>query len=533
VVVTPAGDRFSRFGWRFQGDAQPVTAARWAEAERRAREAEEAAAVALEEVRRADGLLAQTTERWAAADRALRDRRSEVHDGTARLDRNEAELGGVDRSADDARRELAELEARMVADREEMARLDRALADYQAGHAERLERRAEMDASRRSLEDRAEALRSRRTELEISAGRWKERQELLAARLADLESRRRSLGERRFAELERRRGLALTVEATGRLEQIVDRCLERLESVSRELSGKQSLQRERVASLDRSLDELRRQHGEKEQSLAGVRERARRLELEHAEVRLRAEAVVESLRRELDAGPEEALSAEPPELPAGATVGQRVRELDRELRLLGPVNPLAVTELEALSERATFLEGQLEDVRSSRRELGKVIRTIDAEIMEVFAGTYADTAGHFEQLCATLFPGGMGRLRLTDPDDLLRTGVDLEARPAGKQVRRLSLLSGGERSLVAMAFLFAVFRSRPSPFYLMDEVEAALDDVNLVSFLELVRDFKDEAQLILVTHQKRTMEAGDCLYGITMRPGEPSQVVSERVDAGV
>ncbi|MBO0886401.1 MAG: AAA family ATPase, partial [Acidimicrobiales bacterium] len=123
--------------------------------------------------------------------------------------------------------------------------------------------------------------------------------------------------------------------------------------------------------------------------------------------------------------------------------------------------------------------------------------------------------------------------RLTDPDDLLRTGVDIEARPAGKQVRRLSLLSGGERSLVALAFLFAVFRSRPSPFYLMDEVEASLDDVNLMSFLELVKGFRDEAQLILVTHQKRTMEAGDCLYGITMRPGEPSQVVSEKVGARV
>lgn len=533
VVVTRAGDRFSRFGWRFRGEAQPVTGARWAEAERRAAEAQEAVTALLDEVRRADGELARATEQWTATDRALRDRRAELHEASARLERLESELDTGTRLADDARRELALVEARLAADREEMAGLEVILADYQAGESERLQRRAEQEAERQRLDDRAHALRARRAELEVSAGRSKERHELLTGRLADLESRRRSLADRRQAEIERRQGLELTVATTGRLGPLVERCLEQLALVQSDLSQKQSAHRQQVAVLGHRLDELRQQRDAAEQSLTQLRERARRLELDHAEVRLRAEAVVESLGRELDVSAEEARSAEAPELPPGTTTAQRIRELDRELRLLGPVNPLAVTELDALSERSTFLEGQLEDVRSSRRELGQVIRSIDAEIMDVFAGTYADTAGHFEQLCTTLFPGGMGRLRLTDPDDLLRTGVDIEARPAGKQVRRLSLLSGGERSLVALAFLFAVFRSRPSPFYLMDEVEAALDDVNLMSFLELVKGFRDEAQLILVTHQKRTMEAGDCLYGITMRPGEPSQVVSEKVGARV
>jgi chromosome segregation protein len=138
-------------------------------------------------------------------------------------------------------------------------------------------------------------------------------------------------------------------------------------------------------------------------------------------------------------------------------------------------------------------------------------------------------ADNFEKLFATLFPGGQGRLRLTDQDHLLDTGIEIEARPSGKNVRRLSLLSGGERSLTAMAFLFAVFRSRPSPFYLMDEVEAALDDVNLTRFLALVREFRDEAQLLIVSHQKRTMETADALYGVTMAPGGSSQVVSQKV----
>jgi chromosome segregation protein len=147
----------------------------------------------------------------------------------------------------------------------------------------------------------------------------------------------------------------------------------------------------------------------------------------------------------------------------------------------------------------------------------------------VFAAAYADVSQNFEALFDTLFPGGRGRLRLTDPDALLDTGIEIEAKPSGKNVRKLSLLSGGERSLTALAFLFAVFRSRPSPFYVMDEVEAALDDVNLHRFLDLVHEFREEAQLIIVSHQKRTMEAADCLYGVTMQPGGSSRVISEKV----
>jgi chromosome segregation protein len=158
-----------------------------------------------------------------------------------------------------------------------------------------------------------------------------------------------------------------------------------------------------------------------------------------------------------------------------------------------------------------------------------VITSIDEEIVNVFAGAFADVAVNFEQLFETLFPGGQGSIHLTTPDDLLDTGIEISARPEGKNVRKLSLLSGGERTLTALAFLFAVFRSRPSPFYVMDEVEAALDDINLHRFLSLVDEFRADAQLVLVSHQKRTMEAADCLYGVSMKPGGSSKVVSERV----
>ena len=169
-------------------------------------------------------------------------------------------------------------------------------------------------------------------------------------------------------------------------------------------------------------------------------------------------------------------------------------------------------------------------MKESRRELMRVIRAVDREIVSVFQTAFEDVSEHFSALFATLFPGGAGRVFLTDPEDVLNTGIEIEARPSGKNVRRLSLLSGGERSLTALAFLFAVFRARPSPFYLLDEVEAALDDVNLHRFLDLVDEFRNEAQLVIVTHQKRTMEAGDLLYGVSMPPGGSSKVVSQRVE---
>jgi chromosome segregation protein len=224
------------------------------------------------------------------------------------------------------------------------------------------------------------------------------------------------------------------------------------------------------------------------------------------------------------------VSAPAPDLPDGMTPTVRVNELERELRVMGPVNPLALEEFDALQERHEFLQSQLDDVKAGRRELSKVIRAIDEEIVRVFAAAFADVSENFEQLFAMLFPGGRGRLRLTDPDDLLNCGVEVEAKPSGKNVKKLSLLSGGERSLTALAYLFAVFRSRPSPFYVMDEVEAALDDVNLHRFLDLVAEFRSEAQLLIVSHQKRTMEAADCLYGVTMQPGGSSKVVSEKID---
>jgi chromosome segregation protein len=208
---------------------------------------------------------------------------------------------------------------------------------------------------------------------------------------------------------------------------------------------------------------------------------------------------------------------------------KRAATAQRQLDQLGKVNPLALEEYAALEERHAFLANQLEDLKKTRRDLLTVVKEVDDRVQEVFTSAFADTAAEFEQIFARLFPGGEGALVLTEPDDMLATGIDVEARPPGKKVKRLSLLSGGERSLTAIAFLLAIFKARPSPFYVLDEVEAALDDTNLQRLLEIFEELRGASQLIIVTHQKRTMEVADALYGTTMQGDGVSAVVSQRL----
>ncbi len=208
---------------------------------------------------------------------------------------------------------------------------------------------------------------------------------------------------------------------------------------------------------------------------------------------------------------------------------RRAGVAERQLARLGKVNPLALEEFAALEERHAFLSSQVEDLKKTRRDLLTVIKEVDDRVQQVFAAAYEDTAREFEQIFARLFPGGEGRLLLTEPDDILTSGVEVEARPPGKKVKRLSLLSGGERSLTAIAYLVAIFKARPSPFYVLDEVEAALDDVNLQRLLGIFEELRESSQLIIITHQKRTMEVADALYGITMRGDGVSAVVSQRL----
>jgi chromosome segregation protein len=208
---------------------------------------------------------------------------------------------------------------------------------------------------------------------------------------------------------------------------------------------------------------------------------------------------------------------------------KRARRAENDLLVLGTVNPLALEEFEALNARHTYLSSQVEDIKATRKDLLAIVAEVDAKVQEAFVAAFTDVAAAFDEIFSRLFPGGKGKLTLSDPSDMLSTGVLVSARPAGKKVERLTLLSGGERSLVAIAFLLALFIARPSPFYILDEVEAALDETNLARLLSVYEELRARSQLLIITHQKRTMEVADALYGITMKSDGVSKVVSQRL----
>ncbi|MCX4541050.1 AAA family ATPase [Streptomyces sp. NBC_01565] len=305
----------------------------------------------------------------------------------------------------------------------------------------------------------------------------------------------------------------------------------------RELDGARGRGRDLKGELDKLTDSVHR--GE-------VLGAEKRLRIEQVEGRALEEFGVAAAALVAEYGPDQPV---PPSLPAegeqlpedpehprnqpGPFVrGQqekRLKAAERAYQQLGKVNPLALEEFAALEERHQFLSEQLEDLRKTRADLLQVVKEVDQRVEQVFTEAYRDTAREFEGVFSRLFPGGEGRLILTDPDDMLATGVDVEARPPGKKVKRLSLLSGGERSLTAVALLVSIFKARPSPFYVMDEVEAALDDTNLQRLIRIMEELQESSQLIVITHQKRTMEVADALYGVSMQGDGVSKVISQRL----
>ena len=532
VVVTRDGDRFGLTGWRVGTSTTEATGAALEEAEARAQEAQAAddlAATGLNiakaTVREAEGELRQAERARDSAQATRRSARERIERSTRSIAEAEGEAVRLDA-------DVAELAERHRAAGDHRLELERRLPALEAEEADLAERERAIGEARARLDERAAATAALRRDLEVRAAGVEERRRLLTNRRVSVRDRLERNRAEAEAAAERRVELDARAEATERLATFVAKRLGVVESDLVGVREARRAQSEQARALTGELETLRSERAASERSLGELSERRHQAEVADAELKLRLETLTEQVRTELDVEPEVAEAAPAPELPEGIGAAEHLRVLERELRLMGPINPLALAEFAELSERHEFLGAQLEDVRSSRRELSKIIKAVDDEIVSVFAAAYADVAGHFEALFSTLFPGGEGSLSLTDPNDLLNTGIELKARPSGKNVRKLSLLSGGERSLTALAYLFAVFRSRPSPFYVMDEVEAALDDVNLHRFLDLVAEFRDAAQLIIVSHQKRTMEAADVLYGVTMEPGGSSKVLSEKRVAG-
>ena len=520
VVVTPEGDRFAATGWRVRSATSVVTAASVEEARRRAEDAAAAAELARAHLTESRIVLSRCRDAAHDGRAGQRPPRLGLRDGPGRPGalRRGAAPGGrrARRGPRRRRRGPAAAGRRHAPSRRSWP-----------GRCPSCRRRSE---AWEALEERRAGLRRRRQELEVRVAGVVERRRVLAERQAEVERRLQGHAEERATAASRRRRLEAEGAALARLEVLVQGEHDRLDGVFESLRHDYQDQVDAVRAGGEKLERLRQDRHTTEQRLEAVRTRTRTLDLESNEVDLRMEALHEHIARDLGATPEELAGLPEPEAPEGTTLAQHAEELERKLAALGPVNPLALEELSTLEERHKELEAQVDDVRGARRELHEVVRTLDHEIMTSFAAAAADVNEHFSALIAMLFPGGTGRLMLVEPDDLLNTGVEIEVRPAGRNVRRVSLLSGGERSMAALAFLFAVFRSRPSPFYMMDEVEAALDDVNLSRFLALVHEFRDEAQLLIVSHQKRTMETGDALYGVTMAPGGSSQVVSQKVE---
>lgn len=461
------------------------------------------------ELRRIDALMLGATERLTAARRRLENKEIELASLDEELARTRDALAAAERAGTEER---AALPARRAALAETTAA--RELAEAQVAAARRLTNEARERANAAELEARAVAERHLAAKLRVE-----EAEAGIAnahAALAGLETRRGELEMRRRRAASVARSAAAAAERARRWGRRADENASAARSEAHDADQRLVAMHSRERDLAAQLEDVSRKRNE-----AAVR---------RAETRTRAEAIAE---RSMDEwGLTEGALLKIPALPRDEEERSRaeVERLDREMRRLGAVNPHAAEEFTELAERETFLVSQMDDLRASKRDLMKIVTEVDETIVRVFSEAYEDVAREFESVFQRLFPGGSGSLKLTDPENLLTTGIEIEARPPGKNVKKLSLLSGGERSLVALAFLFSIFRSRPSPFYLLDEVEAALDDINLHRFLMLIEELEERAQVLIVTHQKRTMEAADVLYGVSISRDGVSRVVAKRMD---
>jgi chromosome segregation protein len=568
AVVTAEGDLLGAH-WARGGsaDGQSVLGLRTA-AQQAARQRAEAETVA----QRAQRDLAEAAEDEEQARQALAQAQAALHEvdaaaaeisgrlgalaGAARAAQDEAgrlvaAIAAADRSAEKARSQLADIEARIAAESAKDGG-----AAHGAGATGRLNEAADREpddergrgpagvsvAARQALADSATAARSAEMDARLEVRTAEERLRAISGRADALASS--AAAERqavaRAAERARRRATEAAVAgavatgarvALGSIERslrLADDERQRAETAHQgrdeELKAIRTRIRDASAQLDRVVETV---HG------VEVATEGRKLRLEQVQAKATEDYGVDVASLVAEYGPDVPVHAGEdgePEVAYDRDEQQRRADLaQRQLDQLGKVNPLALEEFAALEERHAFLVTQLEDLRKTRRDLLTVVKEVDDRVQQVFAAAYADTAREFEGIFGRLFPGGEGRLVLTEPDDMLATGIEFEARPPGKKIKRLSLLSGGERSLTAIAFLLAIFRARPSPFYVLDEVEAALDDTNVQRLLDIFDELRSSSQLLVITHQKRTMEIADSLYGITMRSDGVSAVVSQRL----
>lgn len=499
-------------------------------AQRGATEAAQAVEGALERLHDSDARMSAVAEKLGALGVAARSARNEA-------ERTSAAIATAEQTLATNVAEHDALTARLQA----AAHVGDSDEDVDTGERDRLDRAAttarthemEVRLGLRTREERARALKDRGDALEASA-------------VAELAAREKQAARRERRRREAQVAEAVRVGATYAAKQL-GVAAERADTHRRRAEAARTQREADLAVVRREMAVLA-------EELRQLTDSVHRDEVARAQQRLRIEQLEMRAVEELGTDPEvlieeygphtlvpvvvdptasgedrAAMEAAEPVPFVRAEQEKRLRSAERKLGALGRINPLALEEYAALEERHTFLTTQLEDLKASKRDLLDIVREVDERVEKVFAEAFADTAVQFERVFARLFPGGEGKLLLTDPDNMLTTGLEVEARPPGKKIKRLSLLSGGERSLVAVALLVAIFKARPSPFYIMDEVEAALDDANLGRLITLFEELRDSSQLIVITHQKKTMEIADALYGVTMRGDGVTTVVSQRM----
>ncbi|MFL6144392.1 MAG: chromosome segregation protein SMC [Labedaea sp.] len=521
-------------------------------------------------------------ERLVASERAFEQAGAALDGARAELDARATELAA-------SRDALQEAKVRAARTAERLNRLRQALASTEAEVERNRSQRTKVEAAREEtlstlaeLEERLVAAQEQPLESEpdtaerdeaaaaLAAARQREMDARLAVRTAEerhraVQGSAETLRRAARAEREARERAARTMAARARGAAVARAAvrggelgLERIAVSLRQAAQERDAVVAQRAERERVLTEVRGTVRELATQLEKLTDAVHRDEVLRAEQRLRLEQLEGRIAEDFGMGLDDLVAEYGPavDVPPGPvelaeyeaacergegvfapqpirydrdTQLRRAKRAERDLALLGKVNPLALEEFAALEERYRFLSTQLEDLKATRRDLLTVIKEVDDKILEVFASAYVDVAREFEIVFGTLFPGGEGRLVLTEPEDMLSTGVDVEARPPGKKIKRLSLLSGGEKSLVAVAMLVAIFRARPSPFYVLDEVEAALDDVNMRRLLGLLEELRSSSQLIIITHQKPTMEIADALYGVSMQGDGITQVISQRL----
>ncbi|WP_199439126.1 chromosome segregation protein SMC [Umezawaea beigongshangensis] len=524
----------------------------------------------------------EAAEKLAAAERALEHSTAALEGARAEQQARRTEVGSLKEALNEARvrrarssERLSRLAQAVRSAEAEVERVRGQRATVEQAREQALRTLAELEerllvAQEQPLDDEPDTTQRDETAAELATARQDEMDARLALRTAEERARAlqgRADGLRRAARAEReardraQRARAARARGAAVADAVVrggELALTRIEESLRRAARERDVAQERRTQHETLLAQVRTVVREMSGELEKLTDAVHRDEVLRAEQRLRIEQLEVKIAEDFGIGLDDLVAEYGPDVPIPPsqtevaeyeaakergeqvstpqpmpfdrdTQTRRAKRAERDLSLLGKVNPLALEEFAALEERYKFLSNQLEDVKATRRDLLIVVKEVDDKILEVFTAAYADVAREFEIVFSTLFPGGEGRLVLTEPDDMLTTGIEMEARPPGKKVKRLSLLSGGEKSLAAVAMLVAIFRARPSPFYVMDEVEAALDDTNLHRLIGLFQQLRDHSQLLIITHQKPTMEIADALYGVSMRGDGISQVISQRM----